>query len=98
MATKLTTTEKEYSKYIGGLYFDCRFGRLMMVEKVAKRSYTNAYYVTYVILNHPEHKTKERMAIDFKREIKQNIFIEVESRKHYEDLLLEYIKNGHRTY
>ena len=98
MATKLTTTEREYSKYIGGLYFDCRFGRLMLVEKVAKRSYTNAYYVTYSILNHPDRKTKEKMAIDFKRDIKQNIYIEVNDKKHYEDLLLEFKKNGHRTY
>lgn len=93
MTTKLTTTEREYSRYIGGLYFDSRFGRLMMVEKVAKRSYTNAYYVTYSILNHPDRRTKDRLAIDFKREIKQNIFIEVESKQHYEDLLLEYKKN-----
>lgn len=93
MATKLTTTEREYSKYIGGLYFDSRFCRLMMVEKVAKRSYTNAYYVTYIVLNHPDRKTKEKMAIDFKRDLKQNILVEVESKQHYENLLLEYKKN-----
>lgn len=93
MATKLTTTEREYSKYIGGLYFDCRFGRLIMVEKVAKRSYTNAYYVTYVILNHPQRKTKEKMAIDFKRDVDQNIIVEVENKQQYEELTLKFQKN-----
>jgi len=93
MATTLTTTEREYSKYVGGLYFDSRFGRLILVEKVAKRGYTNAFYVTYTVLNHPDRKTKERMAIDFKRDLKQNILVEVESKQHYENLLLEYKKN-----
>ena len=90
MATTLTTTEREYSKYIGGLYFDSRFGRLILVEKVAKRSYTNAFYVTYTVLNHPERRTKDKLAIDFKRDLKNNILKEVENKEHYDNLLADY--------
>lgn len=92
MTTTLTPTEKKYSKYIGGLYFDKRFCRLLVVEKVAKRSYTNAFYVTYRILNTSEQKTKDKMAIDFDRELGFNI-VEVVSQEHYEQLCLEYKKN-----
>ena len=36
MTTKLSQTEKRYSRYLGNLYYDMRWGRLVIVENVKK--------------------------------------------------------------
>jgi len=95
MTTKISQTEKRYSQYLGGLYYDMRFGRLVIVENIKKNEYSNMYYVYYTILDHPEHKNKSKPAIDFDRDIKGGTILEVNSEEQYASLKRQF-NNGHR--
>jgi hypothetical protein len=95
MTTKLSQTEKRYSRYLGNLYYDMRFGRLVVVENVKKNEYSNMYYVHYTILDRAEQKTKSKPAIDFERDIKGGIILEVNNEEQYSTFRNQF-NNGHR--
>jgi hypothetical protein len=95
MTTKLSQTEKRYSRYLGNLYYDMRWGRLVIVENVKKNEYSNMYYVHYTILDRAEQKTKNKPAIDFERDIKSSIILEVNSEEQYNTFRNQF-NNGNR--
>lgn len=95
MTTKISQTEKRYSQYLGNLYYDMRFGRLVIIENVKKNDYSNMYYVYYTILDHPVHKNKSKPAIDFERDIKAGAILEVNNEEQYVSFR-KHFYNGHR--
>jgi len=72
-----------------------RFGRLVVVENVKKNEYSNMYYVHYTILDRAEQKTKSKPAIDFERDIKGGIILEVNNEEQYSTFRNQF-NNGHR--
>ena len=95
MTTKLSQTEKRYSRYLGNLYYDMRWGRLVIVENVKKNEYSNMYYVHYTILDRAEQKTKSKPAIDFERDLKGGTIFEVNNEEQYSTFRNQF-NNGHR--
>jgi len=96
MTTKLSQTEKRYSRYLGNLYYDMRWGRLVIVENVKKNEYSNMYYVHYTILDRAEQKTKSKPAIDFERDLKGGTIFEVNNEEQYNTFRNQF-NNGFRS-
>ena len=95
MTTKISQTEKRYSQYVGNLYYDMRWGRLITVDNVKKNDYSNMYYVYYTILDRPEQKSKNKPAIDFERDLKGGTILEVNDEEQYSSFK-RHFNNGNR--
>lgn len=95
----MTQTEKKYYANVGKLFYNTMRRRLVLVERVYRPEYGNAFKYELLYLedsnNHSSFLPKKITAIDFVNEIGKR-FIEIQNEEQYNKLVANSINNSLR--